>query len=246
MGKAASSTLVLGTRGLRVRHRHLLRDLQRLMPHARTGAKLDAETGLRSVVHLCEDADCGAALLLDARDPLKLYLWIAGCPDGPSAMFRVLNVHTVAELKLVARRNAGVRSLLSFDQGFDASAERRVVKALLTRTFSVPREAARRNRAGGSSSAPNIERVKHTLNFTWLDGRIWLRVYRIGRGLDGNMDVEEIGPRLVLQPVRIIASGFGGAILHSYEARDDVPADESDEEPQVEPGVLVADSSADE
>ena len=29
------------------------------------------------------------------------------------------------------------------------------------------------------------------------------------------IDVAEIGPRLVLEPVRIIASGFGGAVLYS-------------------------------
>ena len=59
-----------------------------------------ADDGLSGVLTLCEDADCGSALLLDARDPGRLHMWLAGCPDGPSAMFRVANVHTVAELKL--------------------------------------------------------------------------------------------------------------------------------------------------
>ena len=191
-----------------------MRDLLRLMPHGKSGAKLNVEDGLGSVVRLCEDADCAMALLLDARDAKRLYLWTAGCPDGPSAMFRVLNVHTVAELKFDVRRAAGVRSLLCFDKGFEASADRRVLKQLLASAFGVPRATgARARESDGNKSA--VKRVQHTLNFALLDDRIWLRVYRIGRSVDGALDVAEIGPRLVLEPVRIIASGFGGAILHS-------------------------------
>lgn len=253
-----SSVLLLGTRGIKARHRHLLRDLLRLLPHARPGTKLDTEEhGLRAVVSACEDADCDSALLLDARDPSRLYMWAAGCPDGPSAMLRVRNVHTVAELNLEARRMAGVRNLLVFDKAFNVSAERRVLKALLTLTLSVPLGAVQsqmvscKGQAGSSSidlddvegdgdefnhgfdreederddtdervngHSGAVERIKHTLSFSWVDNRIWMRVYRISH-INGSLEVEEIGPRMVLEPVRIIASGFGGAILHTNEAR---------------------------
>jgi hypothetical protein len=220
-------------------------------------------------------------------------------------MLRIQNVHTVAELNADARRCAGVRNLLTFDRAFDKSADRRVLKALLTRVFSVPRAAvkrvatARMQPAVGSSiselqgelqaleaetaaaaaddatasndedgdgeagsngdeegeeegeeeedeeegeapaAAPAkaskqrqappaaVERVKHVFSFMWLDDRIWVRVYRIGRGPRGKMDVEEIGPRMTLEPVRIIASGFGGAILSTNENRR--KGDDSDE-----------------
>ena len=61
------------------------------------------------------------------------------------------------------------------------------------------------------------EPVRHTLSFAWLDGRIWLRTYRIGAAITGGdkIELEEIGPRLVLAPVRIIAGAFGGAIIHN-------------------------------
>jgi ribosome biogenesis protein BRX1 len=228
----ASSTLILGTRGLRARHRHLLRDLLRLMPHGKAGTKLDVENGLKAVVRMCEDADCGAALLFDARDVRRLYMWVACCPDGPSAMFRVLNVHTVSELKFDARRISGVRSLLSFDKAFESCADRRVMKALLTRAFGVPRQAAVRLQLDDTKRS--VERIKHTLNFSYVDHHIWLRVYRIGRSVEGKLDIEEIGPRLVLEPVRIIASGFGGAVLHSQEStvRDEWMG-ERDEEPMT-------------
>ena len=158
-------------------------------------------------------------------------MWAAACPDGPSAMFRVRNVHTVAELKLSARRCAGVRNLLSFDRAFEATAERRMLKALLINAFSVPRGAAQRVVAASSAESDGVgdaaaehvqrvqlvERVKHTLSFAWVDSRVWLRVYRICKNVTGTLDLEEIGPRLVLEPIRIIASCFSGAILHSSQ-----------------------------
>ena len=214
-----SSVLVLGTRGLKARHRHLQRDLLRLLPHGQPGSKLDTSAGLGAVVTACEDADCSSALLLDARDSRRLYMWAANVPDGPSAMLRVHNVHTVNELNLDARRCAGVRNLLSFDAGFDLSPDRRVLKALLIRTLGTPLGATKSSGGSGAGggSSKGVERVKHTLSFSWVDDHIWLRVYRIGTAVTGETDVEEIGPRLVLEPIRIIASGFGGAVLHTNE-----------------------------
>lgn len=256
-----ASTLVLGTRGLKARHRHLMRDLLRLLPHGLAGSKHDTcDNSLAGVASACEDADCSAALLLDARDSERLFMWVVSCPDGPSAMFRVRNVHTVAELNFDTHRCAGVRNLLSFDASFDTSAHRRVLKALLVRTLSVPRGAAEKRsvaamRSTDTVAAPSlppddealedaekavtdaasaaahanrpraaqqrrsaaVERVKHVLAFSWVDERIWLRVYRVGPDALGLIDVAEIGPRLVLEPVRIIAAAFSGAILHAHQ-----------------------------
>ena len=197
----------MATRGIKTRHRHLMRDLLRVLPHGKRGSKIatNGEQGLGELLQLCEESDCSEALLLDARDPAgRLYLWAATCPEGPSVLFRVVNVHTVAELKLEARRAHRARNVLIFDRAFGCSSERRVVRALLTRIFSVD---------------PSVEpgRALHAITFLWLDGRVWLRVYRIQYADDGTvLDVAEIGPRLVLEPVRIIASAFGGAVLHSH------------------------------
>ena len=208
---SSHGTLVIATRGIKARHRHLQRDILKLLPHGRLGAKMGAEDELKGILGLCEDAACENALLLDARDPHRLYMWVAGCPDGPSAMFRVSNVHTVAELKLDSKRAAATRTLLVFDSGFEESAERRVMKALLTRTFATPCH-------GKPKTQPD---VKHTLTFTWLDGRVWVRAYRITPHAikPDAIDVMEIGPRMVLEPIRIIAAGFGGAILYSSDPR---------------------------
>ena len=222
---AASSRggcLVASTRGIRARHRHLMRDLTRLLPHGQPHSKVDTdEAGLGGMKTLCEENGCSTSLLLDARDPRRLYIWAASCPDGPTAMFRVMNIHTVAELNLEARRIFGARNLVVFDEAFSQTADRRVMRTLLTRAFTVSRQRRARavdsGGAGISSDGAQQPAARHAISFSWLDESIWLRVYRIQDHANGSgeLDVEEIGPRLVLAPVRIIASGFGGAVLHA-------------------------------
>ena len=165
----AHAALVLSTRGITARHRHLQRDLLKLLPHAKLGAKMGAEQELATLPGMVEEANCDTAVLMDARDPRRLYMWLANCPGGPSAMFQVLNVHTVAELKMERRRAAGARTLLVFDGEFEVGAERKVMKELLSQAFAVP------------ASGPTREhpKVQHTINFSWLDNRIWVRVYRV-------------------------------------------------------------------
>mmetsp|Transcript_61941 Transcript_61941/g.184355 ORF Transcript_61941/g.184355 Transcript_61941/m.184355 type:complete len:206 (-) Transcript_61941:111-728(-) len=199
-------TLVLSTRGIKARHRHLQRDLLRLLPHGKLGSKMGAEQELSTLPEVIEEADCDTALLMDARDPRRLYMWLASSPGGPSVMFQVLNIHTVAELKMDRRRAAGARTLIVFQDEFEATAERRVMKALLTQAFSVP-----------ASGPPRTHpKVQHTIYFAWLDNRVWMRVYRIV--VDDKLartDVVEIGPRLVLDPVRVLAGSFEGSMLYS-------------------------------
>jgi len=95
------------------------------------------------------------------------------------------------------------------------------MRALLARIFSVPRHYEGLDpRAVSPATTPRASQqapARHTINFSWLDGSIWLRVYRIEDHVarQGELDVAEIGPRLVLSPIRIIASGFGGSVLHS-------------------------------
>ena len=108
-----------------------------------------------------------------------------------------------------ARRAAGARTVLVFDPQFKTTVERRVVRELLTRLFSTPRGGA----DGASTSGEAAALVEHVMSFSWLDGRVWMRVYRMCRNVAGTDDLEEIGPRIVLNPMRVIASGFGGAVL---------------------------------
>ena len=161
--------LVLASRGITVRHRHLLEDLRSLLPHHKKDVKLDAKkSDLRVINELCEIKSCNGALYLEARKHRDLYLWLARAPHGPSAKFLVHNVHTMDELKLTGNCGHGTRALLCFDATFDAEPHWRAVKDLLAVTFGVPR--------GHPKSKPFFDRC---MAFAIDDGKVWVRHYQI-------------------------------------------------------------------
>lgn len=90
------------------------------------------------------------------------------------------------------------RSLLSFDQEFSKKPHLMLVRELLTQTFGVPNH---------HKSQPFVDRV---YTFTFLDNRIWFRNYQI---LAENGALAEIGPRFVMNPVKIFADSFTGEVL---------------------------------
>ena len=165
-----------------------------------------------------------SAVLLNLCGVRRTYV-LGACPAGPSAMFVATNVHTMAELNSDAQHCAGARNLLVFDKGFDATVERRLLKALLTRMFAVPRAAA-------SALENGIHPVKHAITFTWLDRRVWVRVFRISRQSRPGEELCEIGPRMVLQPVSVIASCLGGAVL-AETPMDRFAVEDTDPDPPV-------------
>jgi len=67
--------------------------------------------------------------------------------------------------------------------------------------------------------------VDHVLSFMILDNRIWFRNYQIsfsapvdnGKG-PGDMMLVEVGPRFVLNPIKIFAGSFGGAMIWENSA----------------------------
>ena len=58
--RAPHAALVLSTRGITARHRHLQRDLLKLLPHAKLGGKMGAEQELATLPGVVE---CGAEWL---------------------------------------------------------------------------------------------------------------------------------------------------------------------------------------
>jgi len=96
------------------------------------------------------------------------------------------------------------------------------VRALLAATFGTP--------LGHPKSKPFFD---HVLSFALVDGRVWVRHYQIAESEDGAKRAEiaaaaragddltslvEIGPRLVLQPIRLFAGAFGGVTLYGNHA----------------------------
>lgn len=109
----------------------------------------------------------------------------------------------------------GSRPLLVFDKQFDESPELQVVKELFKGVFTVPR--------GHPKSKPFVD---HVMSFFVADGKIWIRNYQITERGHTEKEAEkfakrgdepvltEIGPRMVLQIIRIFDDSFTGRTLY--------------------------------
>ena len=109
----------------------------------------------------------------------------------------------------------GSRPLLLFDKQFDSAPELQLIKALFKEVFAVP--------LGHPKSKPFVD---HVMSFFVVDGKIWIRNYQISeKGLTEH-DAEkfakrgeepsltEIGPRMVLEIIRIFDDSFTGTTLY--------------------------------
>ncbi|CAM9293266.1 unnamed protein product [Pylaiella littoralis] len=233
--------LLFSSRGITSRFRHLLGDLRKLIPHHKKDVKLDVgrDESLSSAVNeIAEIKSCNSCVFLECRKKTDLYLWAGKTPNGPSAKFHVLNVHTMDELKLTGNSMLGSRPLLNFDAKFNQTPHWQVVKGILMDIFNTPR--------GHPKSKPFIDRV---MSFFVADGKVWVRNYQIvdkgdgsstalnrrieraGNGAAGGgggggeatgtedpLSLVEMGPRFVLNPIRVFAGSFGGPTLYANAA----------------------------
>jgi ribosome biogenesis protein BRX1 len=209
-------TLVFSSRGITHRDRHLMSDIQDLLPHSKKDVKMDSKDKLFVVNEIAEMKDCNNTIFFEARKKKDLYMWVSRCPNGPSAKFLVQNIHTMAEVKLTGNCLKGSRPLLIFDKNFDDKPHLSLLKQLFGQVFGSPK--------GHPKVKPFID---HVLSFNVVDGRIWFRNYQIVYDSSDELDAKgkptgkkqpvlvEIGPRFVLNPVRIFEGSFGGATLWS-------------------------------
>lgn len=202
--------LMLSSRGVTHRMRHLMSDLEVLLPHVKRESKLDSKSQLQLLPELADLHNCNNTLYFEARRHEDLYLWAAKTPNGPSIKLHVLNVHTMDELKMTGNCLKGSRGILSFDKAFDETEWGRMTKELFTHIFGVPLLARR--------AKPFID---HVLSFSILDNKIWFRNFQIlekdPQQPNGppKMSLVEIGPRFVLTPIRIFEGAFSGATVYS-------------------------------
>ena len=229
--------LVIASRGITARYRHLVEDLKKLVPHHKTDSKLDDKGDVQAVNEIAEFKSCNQVLYLETRKHSDLYMYIGRTPNGPSAKFQVVNVHTMDELKLTGNCMLGSRPLLDFDSSFDRAPHLQLMKAMLTDTFGTP--------LGHPKSKPFLDRVmcfylvKNNickLSCAWLCR--WhveeakslivnvcvclcvtgVRNYQIVDSSETTKEKEttlvEIGPRFVLIPIRIFMGSLGGPTLY--------------------------------
>jgi len=202
--------LMLSSRGVTHRMRHLMNDLETLLPHIKKDAKLDSKNHLHLLPELADLHNCNNTIYFEARRHEDLYMWAAKTPNGPSVKMHVQNVHTMDELKMTGNCLKGSRGLVSFDSTFDTDEHWKLMKELFTHIFGVP--------PGARRAKPFID---HILTFSVVDSKIWFRNFQIiekDPALPNGpitTSLVEIGPRFVLTPIRIFEGAFGGATVFS-------------------------------
>ncbi|KAL4782504.1 Brix domain-containing protein [Aspergillus varians] len=233
--------LMLTSRGVTSRHRHLLADLSSLLPHSHKESKLDSRkkaAGYNLLLNSLADLhSCNVIFFLEAKkNGQDLYLWLSRPPNGPTIKFHVNNLHTMAELNTGFSGNClkGGRGIVVFDQSFDEQGPvmskpgneyRGLIREMLRSAFCVPKR-------GVKGMKPFIDRI---IGIYGVDGKIWIRIYEIreSEGADKKKDGEkeaakpahkstdgpelslvEIGPRFVLTPIVILEGSFGGPVIY--------------------------------
>nr|CAD2185143.1 unnamed protein product [Meloidogyne enterolobii] len=201
--KDRERVLLLCSRGSVARTRHLINDLKRLMPHIRSEAKYGKSKSMADDLNeMSELANCTKCLYFESRKGRDVYLWMSHIDGGPSAKFLVRNLHSMNELNMIGNCLKGSRPILSFDPKFDEKPHLNIIKNLLFNIFKTPNHHPK--------SQPFID---HVFNFALsVDENIWFRNYQIINEKEN--ELQEIGPRFVLQLIRIFDGSFCGAVLY--------------------------------
>lgn len=194
------------------RYRHLMQDLNALLPHSKKDAKLDSKARLEDINEVAELNNCNNCLYFETRKHQDMYMWMAKTPNGPSAKFAVKNIHTMDELKLTGNCLKGSRPILSFDAAFQGEPYLQLLKEMFTQIYSVP-----------TSSRKIKPFIDHVMSFSVVDNKIWIRNYQINEEKDAALlekkqvdpiTLVEIGPRFVLELIRIFDGSFAGSTLY--------------------------------
>lgn len=212
--RSKTKVMILASRGINARQRHLLDDLCLLMPHFKKESKFDSKKDLFALNELAELDGCSHVVYFEARKPQELFMWMAKSPAGPSIRFHVQNIHTLEELHFTGNCMKGTRPIIVFDPSIEQKYDSQgaIIKELLMNIFGVPKNHRK--------VRPHID---HVLYIGCSDDRIWMRNYQLREGAGAAEDeshkaidgiaLEEIGPRFVLHPVIILEGGFGGRVL---------------------------------
>jgi len=212
--------LVFCSRGINSRFRHLMEDMRALLPHHRKEIKHDTKRNLREINELCELKGCNGCMFFEARKRKDLYLWLSKTPSGPSIKFLVQNIHTMDELRLTGNCLKGSRPFLSFGKEFELDPTLQLIKEMFLQIYGTPR--------GHPKSKPFVD---HVMNFSVLDGKIWFRHYQITDTTTDRAEIKqsmkigeetvklaELGPRFVLDLIKVFDGSFGGRTLVSNES----------------------------
>lgn len=162
--KNKQRVLIISSRGVTFRHRHLINDISVMMPHGRKESKFDSKTKLYQLNEMAELYNCNNIMYFEARKHMDLYLWMSKAPNGPSLKFHVQNMHTMDELNFTGNALKGSRPILSFDASFDASPEYQLVKEMLIHVSPLfqKKQRLRTNKIDlwSSSKSPQVQALR--------------------------------------------------------------------------------------
>jgi len=201
--------LIFSSRGIGSHGRHLMEDLRRLLPHSEP--KFEKKMELSHINEICELKSCNNCIYFEARRN-NLFMYAAKMPHGPTMKFEVLNIHTLGEIKMSGNCLLHSRPILSFDIVFESEPHLRLVKEYFTHIFGTARNHPK--------SKPFHD---HVMSFHYEDKKIWFRHYQISPITGDDQDkpdkqeLTEIGPRFVLDPIRIMDGSFGGKTVFLNE-----------------------------
>jgi ribosome biogenesis protein BRX1 len=176
-----------------------MNDIKMLLPHHRAEPKMERWKTLSILDEIGENRHCNKAILFEGRRKMDLYMFMGNLKEGPTAKFLIENISTMGELKLTGNCLKGARPMLSFDDQFSTVPYLMLIRELLTQTFGVPNYHPK--------SQPFVDRV---YTFTFLDNRIWFRNFQI---LSEDGALAEVGPRFVMNPIKIFEGSFSGKAL---------------------------------
>ncbi|KAK9446596.1 Brix domain-containing protein [Limtongia smithiae] len=222
MKKFRQRVLLLSSRGVTFRQRHLINDLALMLPHAKKDSKFDNKSQLFMLNEVADLYNCNNLLYFEARKHQDLYMYLAKAPNGPTAKFHVQNMHTMSELNFTGNCLRGSRPVVSFGKEFDESPHYKLVKELLLHIFGVPKSARK--------AKPFVD---HVIAFSIADNKVWFRNYQIAETMDTTTEDEnsedpdkakkrkqlkvslvEIGPRFVMTLISIIEGSFSGPLIY--------------------------------
>eukprot|EP00921_Rhytidocystis_pertsovi_P012879 GHVQ01020915.1.p1 GENE.GHVQ01020915.1~~GHVQ01020915.1.p1 ORF type:complete len:173 (+),score=22.71 GHVQ01020915.1:161-679(+) len=114
----------------------------------------------------------------------------------------------MGELKMTGNCLLHSRPLFTFNQPFSDLIHLKLLKELLIQSFGTPRNHP--------LTKPFHD---HVMSFFWHDEKVWFRHYQISPKTDDDANIPdrqlltEIGPRFVLDPIKIFEESFGGKTL---------------------------------
>ena len=160
--------LLVGSRGIKAKARHLMTDLSHLLAHHKRETKIEKNQGIaEQLVESCDLKDCENILYFEQRRD-RIYMFLGKASEGPTMKFQIEGISTADEMKMTGNCLRHSRALLSFDDGFKTDLNLKIFKNLAKDAFNTPKKHPK--------SQPFIDKIFH---FGSYNGNVYFRNYQV-------------------------------------------------------------------